>query len=133
MRITLFILISATLLACSHSELHKKLSGSDSLVINFNLEGTDSVIKTVATTENNAINKLIGFVDSKAEKPLKCGYDGNLIFYSAGKAIMPVVFKYKGPDCRLFLYELNGLKKRTMMSQEAADFLESLEEGRNYY
>ncbi len=123
-------LISLTLLtACSNSAISKKLSGSDSLVINFKDQITDSVTKTVTTIENNAIRKLIDFVDAKATDEFKCGYDGNLSFYSEGEVILPVVFKYKEPGCRHFLFELDGKLMSTKMGKEAADFLESLEKG----
>jgi len=129
-----FFLISLALFtSCSDSPISKKLSGSDSLVINFKEQMTDSVTKTVTTIENNAIRKLIGFVDAKATEEFKCGYDGNLTFYSNGGEILPVVFKYKEADCRHFLFELDGKLMSTKMSKEAADFLENLESGNNQY
>ena len=119
--------------SCSGSAVTKKLSDSDSLVITFNPPNSDSIIKTVSTTENNAINKVIDFVDAKPAEEFKCGYDGNLIFFSKGQAILPVVFKYKEKDCRHFLFELDGKLVSTKINNEAADFLESLEQGKIFY
>src|SRR6266700_4231607 len=96
MRLFVFAFIVFIAAGCKHSALAKKLSGADSLVITFNMPNSDSVIKTVTTTENNAINKVVDFIDSKpAKEEFKCGYDGNLVFFSKGQAILPVVFKYK--------------------------------------
>jgi hypothetical protein len=132
MRITIFLL-SLLLISCNQSAIGKKLSGSDSLVINFNEPGSDAINKTVAATEKTAIRKLAGFMDGKASDTMKCGYDGNMIFYSKGEEIMPVVFKYKDKNCRIFLYEMDGKTISTVMTNEAADFLESLEAGRLFY
>ena len=119
--------------SCTDSPISKKLSGSDSLVINFKEQINDSVTKTVTTIERNAIRKLIRFVDARSAEEYKCGYDGNLTFYVDGGAILPVVFKYKEADCRHFLFELDGKLMSTKMSKEAADFLGSLEIGSNQY
>jgi hypothetical protein len=134
MRVFLFSwIIFLTVTSCKNSAAGEKLSGSDSVVINFNVPGSDSVSKTVSATDNNAIRKMKGFVDTKPVPEPKCGYDGNIIFYSRGQALLPVVFKYKEPTCRHFIFELNGKLMSTAMTQEAADFLESLEQGKNSY
>jgi hypothetical protein len=132
MRILLFLL-SLLLVACNQSATSKKLSGSDSLVISFNVPGSDAISKTVAATEKDAIRKLIGFMNGKATDTFKCGYDGNMIFYSKGKELLPVVFKYKDKDCRHFLFELDGKVMSTSMNNEAADFLQNLEPGKASY
>jgi hypothetical protein len=119
--------------SCSQTAVSKKLSGSDSLVINFNKPDVDSIIKTVTTTEKKAIRKLIHFVDGKETENLKCGFDGILVFYKQGQELPPIVFKYKKDDCRHFLMEVDGKVISTKMSREAADFLQSLEENRTWY
>jgi hypothetical protein len=124
------VVVSAS---CSNSAVAKKLSGSDSLVITFNIPNSDSIIKTVTTTESNAIDKVVDFIDNKPAKEFKCGYDGNLIFFSKGRVLLPVVFKYKEANCRHFLFELDGKLMSTKMNNEAADFLESLEQGKIFY
>jgi hypothetical protein len=127
--LSIFVLLTA----CSDSAVSKKLSGSDSLVISFNAPNSDSTIKTFSATQTNAIRKMAGFIDTKTTREFKCGYDGNLIFYSKGQALLPVIFKYREPDCRHFLFEWEGKTMSTKMSGEAADFLESLEKGSNQY
>jgi hypothetical protein len=79
------------------------------------------------------LDKVIDFVDAKPAEEFKCGYDGNLIFFSKGQAILPVVFKYKEKDCRHFLFELDGKLVIAKINNEAADFLESLEQGKIFY
>src|SRR5258706_8755328 len=129
----LLLIFHGLFTACSNSAVSKKLSQCDSLVINFKEEQSDTIIKTVSATENSAIDKLAGFVDSKTTEEFKCGYDGNMMFYSKGQAVLPIVFKYKESGCRHFLFELDGKLMSTKLSTEAADFLESLEKGNNQY
>jgi hypothetical protein len=120
--------------SCSNSAISKKLSGSDSLVINFYAPNSDSIIKkTVQATDHDAIHKMTDFIDKKATNEVKCGYDGNLIFFSKGQPLLPVVFKYREAGCRHFSFELDGKLMSTSMNNEAADFLESLEKGDIYY
>jgi hypothetical protein len=122
-----------SLASCSESVISKKLITSDSLVISFNAPNTDSVIKTFSATQKTAITKMADFIDGKTTKEFKCGFDGQLIFYSKGQAMLPVVFKYRDADCRHFLFEWEGKTISTRVSQEAADFLESLEKGISTY
>ena len=119
--------------ACSSSALSKKLSGSDSLVINFYAANSESIVKTVSATEGKAIRKVIHFIDSRSTGQLKCGYDGNLIFFSNGEPLLPVMFNYKEKACRHFIFEIEGKLMSTKMNNEAADFMESLETGNIYY
>jgi len=128
-----FLAIVSLLTGCSNSAISKKLSGSDSLVINFYAANSDSIVKTVNATEGAAIRKVIHFIDAKSTEQFKCGYDGNLFFFSKDQPLLPVMFKYKEKDCRHFVFELDGKLMSTKMNNEAADFLESLEQGNNYY
>ena len=133
MRLFVFAFTVLIITGCKNSAVEKKLSASDSLVITFNVPNSDSIIKTVTTTESNAIDKVVDFIDGKPAKEFKCGYDGNLIFFSRGKVLLPVIFKYKEANCRHFFFELDGKLMSTKMNNEAADFLESLEEGKIFY
>jgi len=102
-------------------------------VISFNYPNTDSVVQTVNTTERKAIRRLLQFVDSKETEQYKCGYDGTMTFFIQGKLVLPVVFKYSEEGCRHFLLDDDNKLRSTKMSNEAADFLKSLAEGRNWY
>ncbi len=125
-----FIII---LTSCSESAVSKKLTECDSLSITFNAPNTDSIVKTLQTVDKNGLSKMAGFLGGKTTEQFKCGYDGGLIFFTKGKAFLPVMFKYKEADCRHFLFEWEGKTMSTKMSQEAADFLESLEMGKSTY
>jgi hypothetical protein len=130
----LFPAIIMFLISCgSKSAISKKLSGSDSLVITFNLPDSDSVLNIVSTTEKKAIHKLSGFLNGKETGQSQCGYDGNMKFYTDGLEIFPVVFKYSSDSCRRFFFELDGKVMNTSMSNEATGFLKSLGEGRGWY
>jgi len=115
--------LAVALFSCSESAIHKKMSSCDSLVIEFYSPHSDSIIKTFEATGQNAIRKMAGFVDGSTSAEFKCGYDGHLVFYSGGKAQLPIMFQYREPDCRHFLYESDGKTKSTKLNQEAADFL----------
>ena len=120
--------------ACSHrSAIGKQLSGSDSLVVNFNTPGTNLIEKTLNSTEKKAIRELIGFVDGKAGQVHVCGYDGNLLFYKNGILTGDVSFNYSEDSCRHFMLMLNGQLTPVVMSNKAADFLKSLASGNNSY
>ncbi|HSU28508.1 MAG TPA: hypothetical protein VLJ68_09020 [Chitinophagaceae bacterium] len=118
------IVLAAT--SCKQSAVEKKLSGCDSLQINFN-------DKSVATTEKTAIKKLVGFLDGKKTEQFKCGYDGKLLFYKDNAVLMDVDFKFTEPGCMHFLYTMEGQLISTKLNGEAADLLESLQKGRLWY
>ena len=65
--------------SCSNnSAISKKLSGCDSLVINFT-----TAIKSVTTTEKKAIKKISQFVNGKKAGEYKCDYTGSLYFFES--------------------------------------------------
>ena len=130
----LSIIVAVSLFSCGNqSAIGKKLSGSDSLLITFNVPNEDSVINTVSTTEKKAIGKLAGFLNGKkAEKP-ECGFDGNMIFFNNGEILQTVIFQYNEDSCRQFLFELDNKVIGTKMNNEAVGFLKSLAEGRGWY
>ncbi|MBK8140824.1 MAG: hypothetical protein IPK57_07255 [Chitinophagaceae bacterium] len=119
--------------SCGGSVASKKLAVADSLVITFNVPNSDSVIKTVSTTEKKAIQKLISLVDGKEGKLYKCGYDGNMVFYSKGEIVLPVIFKYTEEGCRHFLFDMDNKVMSTEMTIEGAELLKSLVEGKEWY
>lgn len=134
MKLFLIVAVMASCISCSErSVIAKHLSGSDSLVINFNQPQSNNIAKTVNTTEGKAIEKLAGFVDSKTAEAYKCGYDGNLLFYKEGKLVSDVSFNYTGDGCHHFIQDINGELISTAMSNEAVDFLKSLAEGKDWY
>ena len=133
MRYLLLPILSFCLFSCNQSAIKKQLSGADSLVINFNEPQTNMIKKTVTTAEGNAINRLSEFVDAKKSELYKCGYDGNMIFFANGEKKMDISFQYSNDSCRHFVFDINGELKATKMSNEAADFLKSLAEGRLTY
>ena len=135
MKTFLFVFIVMLFCSCGGpgSVISKQLSGSDSLVIHFNIPQTNNIDKTVTTTENAAIKKLINYVDSKSTEAYKCGYDGNLLFYKKGILQGDVSFNYSGEGCHHFILEVNGKLNPTAMSNEAASFLKSLAEGKSWY
>lgn len=134
MKLTFCIIVAVFFFSCGNqSAISKKLSGSDSLVITFNIPDSDSVLNIVSTTEKNAIRKLSGFLNGKSTGQSQCGYDGNMKFYRNGSQVLPVIFKYSNDSCRHFLFELDNKVMSTSMSNEASGFLKSLVEGKGWY
>lgn len=125
-------MILSAFTSCQPGGSGKLLAGADSLVITFNLPGTDSVLNTVSTTKKKAIRKLAGFMGGKERGKPGCGFGGNMIFYIQDRQLLPVVFHYD-KDCRFFMYEKEQKLMYTEMSDEAVDFLKSLAEGKNWY
>ena len=123
------------LVSCSGggSSISKQLAGSDSLVINFNSPGSNTIDKTVTTTDATAIKKIANYVNSKTTEAYKCGYDGNLLFYKKGILTGDVSFNYSGDGCQHFIMTVDDKLSPTSMSNEAADFLKSLAEGKEWY
>lgn len=134
MRFIICFVLGSLFISCSNnSAISKQLSGSDSVVINFNKPPTNIIDKTVTTTESKAIEKLSRFVDSKTTEAYKCGYDGNIQFFSSRKLLGDVAFNYSGDGCHHFILMVGEQLTPTTMSNEAADFLKSLAEGKGWY
>ena len=129
MRNFLFFILLISFCSCQQSAIKQSFSSSDSLVIHFKDERAGVVIKTVQTTESNAMNRLIEFIDSKETEQFKCGYDGKMFFYHKGEKIQEVDFKMKNDSCNHFAFLLNGKLMSTKMNNEAVDFLDALEKG----
>lgn len=135
MRILSVFAFLIIIISCSDSgsALSKQLAGSDSLVIHFNEPQTTNIAKTVTTTESKAIRKLSNYVDGKAGEAYKCGYDGNLLFYRKGILAGDISFNYSGDGCHHFMMLVNDELAPTIMTNEAANFLKSLAEGKDWY
>jgi hypothetical protein len=128
------VIVAVALFSCGNpSAISKKLAGSDSLVITFNVPNEDSVINTVSTTEKKAIGKLAGFLNGEKKEGSQCGFDGNMVFYNNGEIMQTVIFQYNVDSCRNFLFEIENKVMSTTMSNEASAFLKSLSSGRNWY
>ena len=127
----LFILLIAT--ACNKSALQKKLDDANGLTLKFfDANNTDSIIKIVKTTDEKAIEKMTGFVDGKKSENLKCSFTGIMLFTNKGTEIQTINFSTKN-NCEHFFYNIDGKVISTKMSNEAADFLNVLYSGRNFY
>ena len=134
MKFCLTISIAAILFcSCKQSAIKQSFSSADSLVIHFKNEQAGLVTKTVQTTESNAMNRMIDFIDAKETEQFKCGYDGKMFFYKKGEQMQEVDFKMKNDSCNHFAFLLNGKLTTTKMSDEAVDFLDALERGMPYY
>ena len=133
MRNFLFFILLISFYSCKQSAIKQSFSSADSLVIHFKDEQAGVVTKTVQTTESNAMNRMIEFIDAKETEQFKCGYDGKMFFYTKDQKIQEVDFKMKNDSCIHFSFLLNGNLISTKMSGEAIDFLNALEQGMPIY
>ena len=134
MRVLFLVVLTGLLLSScsSKSPIAKQLAGSDSLVITFNVPGTDSVQNMVTTTDTRAIAKLAGYLGGKEQPKPDCGFGGNMLFFKGGQQVLPVVFQ-STKDCSYFMYEMENKLLYTKVGGEAGKFLKSLNEGKNWY
>lgn len=130
MKLIIYILTSLFLISCGSSTLVKNIADSDSVAVRFNQPGTDSIVKVVDATQSHAIEKLVLFADGNQTGEFKCGYDGNMMFYKKGNLTGDISFNFSTDGCHHFLHMTNGKLTATKMSNEAADFLNSLAAGR---
>ena len=126
MRILILFIIFCVAACSGNTDVSGKLSGSDSLIINFYAPGSETVAETMTTTEEAAIRRLTEFISAKETELFKCGYDGNLLFFEKGKPVSDVSFKFSNEACRHFVLDIKGKLVATKMSNQAADFLSDL-------
>ena len=125
------VIVFAT--ACNNNALQSKLDNADGLTIRFFDPGKpDSIIKIVKTTDAKAIEKMINFVNNKTTENINCGFTGIMLFTKNGTEVQTVNFNTQN-NCLHFSYNINGKDIHSKMSNEAADFLNALYFGRNFY
>lgn len=129
----LFILILITGASCKNSDIKKSFLGADSLIIHFKDTQAGTITKSVEATDPKAIKRIAGFIDNQVSEEYKCGYDGKMFFFSKGQQQQEVDFVINDKTCRHFSFLLNGNLVNTKMSNEAADFLKSLADGKSWY
>ncbi len=134
MRVLFLVVLTGLLLSscASKSPIARQLAGCDSLMITFNVPGTDSVQNMVTTTDTRAIAKLAGYLGGKEQPKPDCGFGGNMLFFKGGQQVLPVVFQ-STKDCSYFMYEMENKLLYTKVGGEAGKFLKSLNEGKNWY
>lgn len=133
MKTIISIAVLAFLISCSNSS-NNPFSSSDSLAIQFKSIESGNATKTVGTRDEKAIRKMADFISGDPDKEYKCSYNGTLSFYTKGMLIGDVSFNYSVDGCHHFLQTHGGeALKSTKMSNEAADFLKGLAEGKSSY
>lgn len=128
----LALLVAVFLMASCSNSSKNSYASNDSLVIQFKSIPSGEVIKTINTKEEKAIRKIADFIDGDKTQQYKCGYNGELIFYKAGKLASTVSFN-TDEACKHFLVEDGGKNEGLKMSNEAASFLTSLADGKSWY
>ena len=134
MKWTTAIVLILLITSCS-SPFKKKLIEADDMTINFLAgERPDSVYtyKIVHTTDTKAMEKLIDFIDKGTATNRQCPADGTIKFSNKDQIIQTITFTISDNKCRQFMINENGQESARAMSNDAADFLIGLREGRGF-
>lgn len=121
-----FIFISS----CKQSPVAEALSQTNRVVIHFIEQG--KIIKTVTTEENSAIKKMIYALDKGEAKTTNCEINGRMIFYKNDIELQQVNFS-NNPDCQYYSYYFENNLSYSAMTNETANFLQSVKEGLDFY
>ena len=116
---------------CAESPLQKDLSGATAVSVKFYTAG-GAIEKTVETDNEDAIANMARFIDSKAEKDMKCPFDGYVEFIYPQMGSRTVQFSLD-PKCKQFITEIDGQVSAFQMSEEAYDFFTALRKGQAVY
>lgn len=131
MRIGVGLLALVLLASCESNEITNELVQSDSINIQFANSPTHSM-----STDKDAIKKLAGFIGRKEKTlPLECEIkpSGMIFFYLDGRSKHEVTFTDLSQKCRYFITKLNDKTVYTVVSNEAADFLAAIRDGKSTY
>lgn len=130
-RVCVLFIVCIAISSCNQSILSGKLDDSDSLVLDF-ADENQVLVKQIETTDKTAINKLAGYIGNKTFEKSRCSLGGRMIFYKSGTAIEQVEFN-SSEGCRYFTFIYEGKLVSTEMSDEAASFLVSIQQGKTHY
>ena len=132
MKIEIALFVAVMFFTSCTSPTVNAIAETDSVVIEYAIPDPGAVSKTVATTSNAAIHRLIDLIDSKEVVSESCSYKGKILFFQQGNKLLEAQFA-DADGCRYFTFTLDGVLRHTRMNHEAIDFFKSLEEGKNYY
>lgn len=114
------------LIACKQTAVEQKLAETDSVMVQFfNEDGM--IYNAVTSTEEAAIKKLSSFMHGRPVTAMKCGSSGKVQFFSKQRLLLDATYHMITKDCRYFSYSLDGKLQNVAMSNEAADFIGSLQ------
>jgi hypothetical protein len=123
----LFIVL---LSSCKQSPVAEALSETNKLIIHFIERG--NVVKTVTTQDKNAIKKMIYAFEKGDAKQTNCEITGRMIFLNDDVELQQVDFSSL-PECRYFTYNFEGKQHFSSMTNETANFLQSVMMGLDFY
>lgn len=131
-----FLLIAIVVASCKgpQSEIRKKLSEADEVVISFS-EKNNPKRKTVSAVEKAAISRMIDFIERKEDASnLVCGTnDGVIMFQKGGMTLQLVTFTYLEEGCHQFYFTMDGKTHKMAVNNEAVDFFTALAAGEDVY
>ena len=130
----LFIVFVAASCSSPKSEIRKKLSEADEVVISFS-ERNNPKRKTVSAVEKAAISRMIDFIERKEDASnLVCGTnDGTILFQKENATLQVVTFTYLEKDCHQFYFTMDGKTYKMIVNNEAVDFFTALAAGEDVY
>lgn len=118
----------------SKSEIRKKLSDAEEVVISFS-EKNNPQRKTVSAVEPAAISRMIDFIERKEDPSnLICATnDGIILFKKQDTTLQVVTFTYLEKGCQQFYFTMDGKTYKTKVNSEAVDFFTALAAGKDVY
>lgn len=132
MKNTLFLILSLlAITSCKRTDtkLKERISGSDSVAINFfKGDGTmDTVIAVKIIRDKEQIEKIVELVSHEKEnKKISCGYDGSLHFFKMNSVIQNISFRMNDEKCMYFTFVQDGKSGSTILSSESKKLLETI-------
>jgi protein tyrosine phosphatase len=124
------LLGSLFFISCQQTPIAQSLSDADRLVIQFIEQG--KVIKTVTSDDKAAIKKMVYALGKGEAKQTGCEINGRMIFYNNETKLQQMEFS-SIPECRYFSYNFEGNQEFSSMTNETANFLQSVKEGLDFY
>lgn len=124
------LLLFIIFFSCKQSPVAESLSMSDKLVIHF-LE-QEKVVKTVTTNDKAAIKKMVYALGKGDVNQTSCEVNGKMIFLKDDVELQQVDFS-STTGCRYFSYRFEGKQSFSSITNETANFLQSVKEGLDYY
>lgn len=128
------LLIVFIISSCAKSEIRKKLSEAEEVVISF-AERNKPQRQMVSAVAPSAISRMIDFIEDKEDPSnLICATnDGVIIFKRQDTTVQLVTFTYLERGCQQFYFTMDGKTYRTKVSKEAVDFFTALAAGKDVY
>ena len=126
----LIVFTSLMIVSCKQTPIATHLEEADKLIIQFKEQ--NKIVKTVSTGDKAAIKKMVYALGKDEAKQKDCDINGTMIFFKNDIELQQVHFS-SAPNCRFFNYQFQNMNSFSAMTNETANFLQSVKEGLDFY